>query len=49
MAKKVCFQLAKREESIQNYVIMESIELQPLINNYYRKIAKIDLRFKRYQ
>lgn len=27
---------------------MESIELQPLINNYHRKIAKIDLRFKRY-
>ena len=28
--------------------IMESIELQPLLNNYHRKIAKIDLRFKRY-
>ena len=27
---------------------MESIELQPLFNNYHRKIAKIDLRFKRY-
>lgn len=27
---------------------MESTELQPLINNYHRKIAKIDLRFKRY-
>ena len=27
---------------------MESIELQPLVNNYHRKIAKIDLRFKRY-
>lgn len=27
---------------------MDSIELQPLINNYHRKIAKIDIRFKRY-
>lgn len=27
---------------------METIEIQPLINNYHRKIAKIDLRFKRY-
>ncbi|MBQ7691659.1 MAG: ATP-binding protein [Muribaculaceae bacterium] len=27
---------------------METIELQPLFNNYHRKIAKIDLRFKRY-
>ena len=27
---------------------MESIELQPLFNNYYRKIAKVNLRFKRY-
>lgn len=27
---------------------MESIELQPLFNNYHRKIAKIDLQFKRY-
>ena len=27
---------------------MESIELQPLFNNYHRKIAKIELRFKRY-
>lgn len=27
---------------------MDSIELQPLINNYHRKIAKIDTRFKRY-
>lgn len=27
---------------------MESIDLQPLFNNYHRKIAKIDLRFKRY-
>lgn len=27
---------------------MESIELQPLFNNYHRRIAKIDLRFKRY-
>ena len=27
---------------------MELIELQPLVNNYHRKIAKIDLRFKRY-
>lgn len=27
---------------------MESVELQPLFNNYHRKIAKIDLRFKRY-
>ena len=27
---------------------MESIELQPLFNNYHRKIARIDLRFKRY-
>lgn len=27
---------------------MESIELQPLFNNYHRKIAKVDLHFKRY-
>lgn len=27
---------------------MESVELQPLFNNYHRKIARIDLRFKRY-
>lgn len=27
---------------------MESIELQPLFNNYHRKIAKVNLRFKRY-
>ena len=27
---------------------MESTELQALFNNYHRKIAKIDLRFKRY-
>ena len=27
---------------------MESIELQPLFNHYHRKIARIDLRFKRY-
>ena len=27
---------------------METIELQSLFNNYHRKIAKIDLRFKRY-
>lgn len=27
---------------------MESIDLQPLFNNYHRKIARIDLRFKRY-
>jgi len=27
---------------------MESIELLPLFNNYHRKIARIDLRFKRY-
>ena len=27
---------------------MESVELQNLFNNYHRKIAKIDLRFKRY-
>lgn len=27
---------------------METIELQPLIDNYHRKIAKISLRFKRY-
>ena len=27
---------------------MEPIELQPLLNNYHRKIARIDLRFKRY-
>lgn len=27
---------------------MDSIELQPLFNNYHRKIARIDLRFKRY-
>ena len=27
---------------------MENIELQPLFDNYHRKIAKISLRFKRY-
>lgn len=27
---------------------MELVELQPLFDNYHRKIAKIDLRFKRY-
>ena len=27
---------------------MESMELQTLFNNYHRRIAKIDLRFKRY-
>ena len=27
---------------------MDTIELQSLFNNYHRKIAKIDLRFKRY-
>lgn len=27
---------------------MESVELSPLFNNYHRKIAKINLRFKRY-
>ena len=27
---------------------METIELQPLFDNYHRKIAKINLRFKRY-
>ncbi len=27
---------------------MESSDLQPLFDNYHRKIAKIDLRFKRY-
>ena len=27
---------------------MEALELQPLFNNYHRKIAKIDTRFKRY-
>lgn len=27
---------------------MDSLELQPLFNNYHRKIARIDLRFKRY-
>lgn len=27
---------------------METIELQPLFNNYHRKITKVDLRFKRY-
>ena len=27
---------------------METIELQPLFDNYHRKIAKISLRFKRY-
>ena len=27
---------------------METADLQPLFNNYHRKIAKIDLRFKRY-
>ena len=27
---------------------MELVELQPLFDNYHRKIAKISLRFKRY-
>lgn len=27
---------------------MEQAELQPLYDSYHRKIAKIDLRFKRY-
>ena len=27
---------------------METADLQPLFNNYHRKIAKLDLRFKRY-
>ena len=27
---------------------MEFIELQPLVDNYHRKLSKIDLRFKRY-
>ena len=27
---------------------MELIELQPLFDNYHRKLSKIDLRFKRY-
>jgi hypothetical protein len=27
---------------------MEALELQTLFNNYHRKIAKIDTRFKRY-
>jgi hypothetical protein len=29
-------------------MIMESFELQPLFDNYHRRIAKINLRFKRY-
>ena len=27
---------------------MELVELQPIFDNYHRKLAKIDLRFKRY-
>ncbi len=27
---------------------MEQAELQPLYDSYHRKIAKVDLRFKRY-
>ena len=27
---------------------MELVELQPLFDTYYRKLSKIDLRFKRY-
>ena len=27
---------------------MDTVELQSLFNNYHRKIAKIDIRFKRY-
>ncbi len=27
---------------------MEQIELQPLLDNYHRKVSKVDLRFKRY-
>ena len=30
------------------YLYMDYIEFQPLINNYHRKIAKIDTNFKRY-
>ena len=29
-------------------IVMEQAELQPLYDSYHRKIAKIDLRFKRY-
>ena len=29
-------------------LLMETSDLQPLIDNYHRRIAKIDLRFKRY-
>ena len=29
-------------------IIMEQAEIQPLYDSYHRKIAKVDLRFKRY-
>lgn len=34
--------------SNQTIMRMETIEVQPLFDNYHRKIAKVDLRFKRY-
>lgn len=32
----------------QNAAVMEQIELQPLFDTYHRKLAKVNLRFKRY-
>lgn len=34
--------------SNQTILRMETIEVQPLFDNYHRKIAKVDLKFKRY-
>ena len=34
--------------SNQTIMRMETIEVQPLFDNYHRKIAKVDLKFKRY-
>ena len=48
MTKKVYFQFAECEGFVKYSATMESIELQHLFNNYHRKIARIDLRFKRY-
>ena len=34
--------------SNQTIMRMETIEVQPLFDNYHRKIAKVNLKFKRY-
>ena len=37
-----------RKNILKACLFMELLDLQPLFDNYHRKIAKIDLRFKRY-